>query len=42
MRAEPRANSRPLPTLPALASPPNGIVEIAGPNQFRLNELIRA
>jgi len=40
MRAEPKANTRGLPTLPALASPLNGIVEIAGPDQFRLNELI--
>src|SRR5947207_2132533 len=41
MRAEPKANTRLLPTLPALASPLNGIVEIAEPDQFRLNELIR-
>ena len=40
MRAEPKANTRGLPTLPALASPLNGIVEIAEPDQFRLNELI--
>jgi hypothetical protein len=29
MRAQPKANTRGLPTLPALASPLNGIVEIA-------------
>ena len=40
MRADPKANTRGLPTLPALASPLNGIVEIAGPDQFRLDELI--
>jgi hypothetical protein len=40
MWADPNANSRGLPTLSALASPLNGIV-IAGPNQFRLDELIR-
>jgi hypothetical protein len=40
MRAEPKANTRGLPTLPALASPLNGIVEIAEPDQFRLSELI--
>ena len=40
MRAEPKANTRGLPTLPALASPLNGIVEIAERDQFRLNELI--
>jgi hypothetical protein len=40
MRADPTANTRGLPTLPALASPLNGIVEIAGPDQFRLDELI--
>ena len=32
MRADPKANTRGLPTLPALASPLNGIVEIAGPD----------
>ena len=40
MRADPKAITRGLPTLPALASPLNGIVEIAGPDQFRLDELI--
>jgi hypothetical protein len=40
MRADPKANTRGLPTLPALASALNGIVEIAGPDQFRLDELI--
>jgi hypothetical protein len=40
MWAEPKANTRGLPTLPALASPLNGIVEIAEPDQFRLSELI--
>jgi hypothetical protein len=40
MRAEPKANTRGLPTLPALASPLNGIVEIAESGQFRLNEFI--
>ena len=30
MLAEPKANTRGLPTLPASASPLNGIVEIAG------------
>jgi outer membrane protein TolC len=40
MRADPKANTRGLPTLSALASPLNGIVEIAGPDQFRLDELI--
>ena len=40
MRAEPKANTRGLPTLPALVSPLNGIVEIAESGQFRLNELI--
>jgi hypothetical protein len=40
MRAEPKANTRGLPTLPALASPLNGIVEIARPDQFRLDELV--
>jgi hypothetical protein len=41
MRADPKANTRGLPTLSALASPLNGIVEIAGPDQFRLDELIQ-
>jgi hypothetical protein len=41
MRADPKANTRGLPTLPASASPLNGIVEIAGPEQFRLDELIQ-
>ena len=40
MRADPKANTRGSPTLPALASPLNPIVEIAGPEQFRLDELI--
>jgi hypothetical protein len=40
MLAEPKANTRGFPTFPALASPLNGIVEIAGPDQFRLNEII--
>jgi hypothetical protein len=40
MRADPKANTPGLPTPPALASPLNGIVEIAGPDQFRLDELI--
>lgn len=40
MPAEPKANTRWLPRLPALASPLNGIVEIAGPAKFRLDELI--
>ena len=40
MRADPKANTRGLPTLPASASPLNGIVEIAGPDQFRLDELM--
>ena len=40
MRADPKANTRGLPTLSALASPLNGIVEIAGPDQFHLDELI--
>ena len=40
MRADPKANTRGLPKLPAPASPLNGIVEIAGPDQFRLDELI--
>jgi hypothetical protein len=40
MRAEPKANTRGLPTLPALASPLNGIAEIAESGQFRLNEFI--
>jgi hypothetical protein len=35
MRAEPKANTRGLPTLPALASPLNGIVEIGESGQFR-------
>ena len=41
MRAEPKANTRLLATLPALASPLNGIVEIAEPDQFHVDELIR-
>ena len=41
MRADPKANTRALATLSALASPLNGIVEIAGPDQFRLDELAR-
>jgi hypothetical protein len=40
MWADPKANTRGLPTLSALASPLNGIVKIAGPDQFRLDELI--
>jgi hypothetical protein len=40
VRADPKANTRGLPALSALASPLNGIVEIAGPDQFRLDELI--
>ena len=40
MRPDPKANTRGLPTLSALASPPHGTVEIAGPDQFRLDELI--
>jgi hypothetical protein len=40
MQADPKANTRGLPTLLVLASPLNGIVEIAGPDQFRLDELI--
>jgi hypothetical protein len=40
MPAAPKANTRGLPTLSALASPLEGIVEIAGPDQFRLDELI--
>ena len=40
MWADPKANTRALPTLSALASPLNGIVEIAGPDQFGLDELI--
>jgi hypothetical protein len=39
MRADPKANTCGLPRLPASASPLNGIV-IAGPDQFRLDELI--
>jgi hypothetical protein len=39
MRADQKANTRGLPRLSALASPLNGIVEIAGPDQFRLDEL---
>ena len=41
MRAEPKADTRALPTLPALGSPLNGIVEIAGPDQCRLDGLIQ-
>ena len=40
MQAEQKANTRGLPTLPALASPLNAIVKIAERDQFRLNELI--
>jgi hypothetical protein len=40
MRAEPKANTRASVTLPALASPLNGMVEIAGIDQFRLDERI--
>jgi hypothetical protein len=40
MGAEPKANTRGLPTLPAFASPLNGIVEIAESGQFRLKEFI--
>ena len=40
MRADPKANTRMLPTLAALASPLSGLVEIAGPDQCRLDELI--
>ena len=32
MRADPTPNTRGLPTLPALGSPLNGIVEIARPD----------
>ena len=41
MREDPKAKTRGLPTLSALASPLNGIVEIAGPDQFRLDERIQ-
>ena len=40
MRSDPKANTRGLPRLSALASPLNGIVEIAESGQFRLNEFI--
>jgi hypothetical protein len=40
MWADPKANTRGLSALSALASPLNGIVEIAGPDQFRFDELI--
>jgi len=40
MWADPKSNTRGLPTLSALASPLNGIVKIEGPDQFRLDELI--
>jgi hypothetical protein len=40
MRVEPKANTRALPMLPASGSPLNGIVEIAEPDQCRLDELI--
>jgi len=40
MRTDPKPNTRGLPTLPALVSPLNGTVEIAGPDQFPLDELI--
>ena len=40
MRAEPKANTCRLPRPSASASPLNGIVEIAGSAQFRLDELI--
>jgi hypothetical protein len=40
MWADPKANTRGLPSLSALASPLNGIVKIAGPDQFGLDELI--
>jgi hypothetical protein len=40
MRAEPKANTCRLPRPSASAAPLNGIVEIAGPDQFRLDELI--
>jgi hypothetical protein len=41
MRADLKAKTCGLPMLSALASPLNRIVEIAGPHQFRLYELIQ-
>jgi hypothetical protein len=40
MRADPKANTRGSPTLPAVTSRLHGSGEIAGPDQFRLDELI--